>query len=111
MTDVIGEAIMVLGAGFIALAAVGVHRFGGDVLARMHAATKAPTLGFLLVGVGAALRLGGSSSTVKVLLAIGLVFLTAPVGAHLVGRATYHGGTAVPDDPDESRAPGSATGQ
>ncbi|MGE0306348.1 MAG: monovalent cation/H(+) antiporter subunit G, partial [Acidimicrobiia bacterium] len=48
MTDAIGEVVMMLGAGFIVLAAIGMHRFGGDVLARMHAATKAPTLGFLL---------------------------------------------------------------
>ncbi|MGH9150645.1 MAG: monovalent cation/H(+) antiporter subunit G [Acidimicrobiales bacterium] len=80
-----GEVLLVLGAAWSLLAAVGVLRFG-DVYARMHAATKATTLGTWLVIVGAAVLLEGRGAPKLVLIGV-LVFVTAPVGAHLVGRA------------------------
>lgn len=84
---------MVIGAGWSLLAAVGVNRFG-DVYARMHAATKSTTLGLLLVLVGTALHLPGGDA-LKLLLAALLLFLTAPIGAHLVGRSVHrYTGTA-----------------
>ena len=79
--------LMVAGAAWALVAAIGVVRFD-DVYSRMHAATKAPTLGLLLVLAGAALRLGGGDA-LKVALVGVLVFLTAPVGAHLIGRAVH----------------------
>jgi multicomponent Na+:H+ antiporter subunit G len=83
----VADVLMVVGAAWALVAAVGVLRFD-DVFSRMHAATKAPTLGLLLVLTGAALRLGGGDA-LKVGLVGVLVFLTAPVGAHLIGRAVH----------------------
>jgi len=83
----IGDVLLVVGAGWTVLAAVGVLRFD-DVYARMHAATKAPTLGLILVSWGAALHLGWGGAP-KLLLVSVLVLLTAPVGAHLMGRAVH----------------------
>lgn len=100
-----GQILMVLGAGWSVLAAIGVNRFG-DTFARMHAATKSTTLGLLLVLVGAAMHLPGLSS-LKLLLAGLLLFLTAPIGAHLVGRAVLRNtGQALVhiDTVDELRA-------
>lgn len=82
-----GQVLMVIGAGWSLLAAVGVNRFG-DVYARMHAATKSTTLGLLLVLVGTALHLPAGDA-LKLLLAALLLFLTAPIGAHLVGRSVH----------------------
>lgn len=76
------------GAVLILLAAVGVVRFG-NVLARMHALSKASTLGFILVIVGGAIGLDRANDVTYVLLAGGLQVLTSPVGANLIGRATY----------------------
>ena len=50
---VIGEMLALAGAVLTLLAAVGVVRFP-DALTRMHALTKASTLGLTLVAVGAA---------------------------------------------------------
>ena len=50
----IGEAMMLVGALLTLLAAVGVSRFP-DALSRMHALTKASTVGFGLVAIGACL--------------------------------------------------------
>lgn len=88
MTDAIGAVLIVAGAAFSAVAGLGALRLH-DVLTRMHAATKATTLALLLVASGAALRLGDASSAIKLLLAVSLVFVTAPIAAHLVGRAAY----------------------
>jgi multicomponent Na+:H+ antiporter subunit G len=85
--DVVAGMLMVVGAAWALIAAIGVVRFD-DVYSRMHAATKAPTLGLVLVLAGAALRLGGGDA-LKVALVGVLVFLTAPVGAHLIGRAVH----------------------
>ncbi len=84
---VLGEVLLVTGAAWSVLAAIGVNRFG-DVYARMHAATKTTTLGVLLVLLGAAIGLEPVEA-VKLLLAAVLLFLTAPIGAHLVGRSVH----------------------
>ncbi len=90
----LAEVLLVLGAAWSLLAAIGVVRFD-DVYARMHAATKTTTLGLLLTLTGAAINLGGLEAA-KLMLAGLLLFMTAPIGAHLVGRAVHRNpGSAV----------------
>jgi multicomponent Na+:H+ antiporter subunit G len=100
MSDLVTGALAVVGAALVALAGVGVVRFG-DLYARMHAATKAPTLGLLLIVGATAVELPGAAG--KLVLAIALIFITAPVAAHLVARAAYDGpgGRARVDADDE----------
>lgn len=83
-----GEVVALGGAILTLLAAVGVIRFP-DVLARMHALTKASTLGFVLVAVGAAMGLRNANDATSALLAAGLQILTLPVAANLISRSTY----------------------
>lgn len=85
---VVAEVLMLLGAALVLLAAIGVVRFR-DVLARMHALSKASTLGFVLVLAGAALGLDRADDITFVALAGLLQVLTSPVGANLISRATY----------------------
>lgn len=84
----IGDAIMLGGAGLTLLAAVGVVRFP-DALTRMHALTKAATVGFGLVAIGAALRLPTANDVTSVLLAFVLQVLMLPVAATLIANSTY----------------------
>lgn len=86
MATFLVEVLAVLGALLVLLAGVGVVRFP-DLYARMHAATKASTLGIGLVGIAA--TVGVEGGTVKPLVVLAFIFLTAPSGAHLVGRAAY----------------------
>ena len=51
--SMIGEFLALAGATFVFLAAIGVVRFP-DALSRMHALSKASTLGVLLILIGAA---------------------------------------------------------
>ena len=88
-------AILVLGGGLFALvAAIGVLRLP-DVLIRMHASTKAGTLGCGLILVALAVNSGGDVGIVtRALAALVFLLLTAPVAAHMIGRAAYR--TGVP---------------
>lgn len=81
------DVLLLLGAAWSVLAAVGILKFD-DVFSRLHAGTKATTLGLWLVIGGAVLRLD-TGEAIKLVLVGLLVFLTAPVGAHLIGRAVH----------------------
>ncbi len=94
MVDVVA-AVLILTAVVLAIAAgLGLQRFP-DVFARMHAATKPATLGLVLVLAGAALRVDDPGDVAKLLLVLALQFVTAPVGAHMIGRAAYRAGTEL----------------
>lgn len=80
------ELLALAGAAFMLLSGIGILRFP-DLYARMHAATKATTLGVALLGTGAVFALG--ETRLKALLAVAFVFLTGPSAAHFVGRAAY----------------------
>src|SRR5690625_101517 len=86
--DIVAAVLMVIGALLSAVAGFGLLRFS-DVLSRMHAATKPQVLGLFLalIGLGFALR---TWAVVPILIVAWLMqLITAPVSAHLVGRATY----------------------
>lgn len=95
--ELVASVLLVTGSLLAAIAALGLQRFR-DVFARMHAATKPATLGLVLMLSGAALTVEGVGPVTKLILVIMLQFVTAPVGAHLVGRATFRSGTEL--DPD-----------
>jgi multicomponent Na+:H+ antiporter subunit G len=87
--------VLILAGGALALlAGIGLVRLP-DVFARMHAATKPATLGLVLVCLGAALTDAEAADVAKLLLVVVLQFLTAPVGAHMVGRAASHAGVLL----------------
>jgi len=103
MTDIVVGVLAIVGSALVLLAGVGVVRFP-ELYARMHAATKAPTLGVVLVAAAAALALGDSRG--KLVLTVVLIFITAPVAAHLVARAAYRGpGTSARVDADDELGP------
>lgn len=86
--DVVASVFMILGCLMSLAAGIGMLRFP-DLLSRMHAATKPQVLGlFLLL---AALGLELRSWVIVPVLALAWIvqLLTAPVSAHMVGRAGY----------------------
>lgn len=89
--DVISGTLLILGAGFAFIAAIGVVRFP-DLLTRMHAATKPQTFGLLLILAGLALRIESVSDLTLVIVVAMFQLLTAPVSAHMVGRASFRAG-------------------
>jgi multicomponent Na+:H+ antiporter subunit G len=95
--DVVIAALLLGGVALAVVAGVGLLRFP-DVFSRMHAATKPATLGLLLVCVGAALAMDDPADRSKLLLVAAFQFLTAPVAAHMIGRAAYRSGIGALDE-------------
>jgi multicomponent Na+:H+ antiporter subunit G len=96
MIDVLAVALMLSGAFFVFVAALGAVRFP-DLFLRMHAATKAGTLGAGLVVAAAALVFGTTAVATKALLVFVFLLLTAPIAAHVLGRAAYYDGVPLWD--------------
>lgn len=96
VVEVAAAVTLLAGSVLVLLAGVGLQRFP-DVFARIHAATKATTLGLVLIVAGAALIIGDAGNAAKLGLVAVLQFVTAPVSAHMVGRASYRAGTEMSD--------------
>ena len=77
------------GCVLVLLSAIGVLRFP-DALARMHALTKASTLGVALVAIGSVFVLPTANDITSAIGAALLQLLTLPISASLLARATYH---------------------
>jgi len=93
MTEIVTAFFVVAGGLFALAAGLGVLRLP-DVLIRMHASTKAGTLGCGLILVAVAVHFGEVGIIARALAAIVFLLLTAPVAAHMIGRAAYR--TGVP---------------
>jgi multicomponent Na+:H+ antiporter subunit G len=82
---------VVVGVFFMAVASIGVLRLP-DFYHRIHAPTKAATLGLAFLLLAAALAVGEAEVWTKAVLALLFLAATAPVGAHLLCRAAYRAG-------------------
>lgn len=100
MTDLIVILLLLGGSGFALVAAIGVWRLP-DAMMRMHASSKAGTLGGGMLFIAVAFGLGDFSAAVRAVAGIAFLLLTAPVASHLIGRATYLLG--VPRHPSQTR--------
>ncbi len=94
MAQNLSALFLLLGAGFMFIAALGVARMP-DLFTRMHSSTKSATFGVGLIMLGAALHFGEIGMAVRVVAIIAFVFLTAPVAAHMLGRAAYFAGVPL----------------
>lgn len=96
MIEAFAAVLIVAGAFFVMVSGVGVVRLP-DLFMRMHAATKAGTLGAGLVLFAAAVFFGDITVIVKGIVVFMFLLLTAPVAAHVLGRAAYYDGVALWD--------------
>lgn len=96
--ELIGVLLIFIGSIVSVISAIGIIRFP-DIYSRAHAATKTTTLAVLLVLVGAFLYfwLAEMFISVRLLLGILFVFLTAPVSGHLILRAAYRSNVKMAD--------------
>ena len=90
----LGYSLVGLGSALMLLAGVGVLRLP-DTFARLQAGTKAASLGLACIFAGTVLLLPSVSSAVKLTLAVLFQFGTAPVAAHVIGRAAYWAGAPM----------------
>jgi multicomponent Na+:H+ antiporter subunit G len=83
--------LLLAGASLMLVAAVGLLRFP-DVYTRLSATSKAGTLGAALLLAGAAAAFEDRAIAGRALVTLGLVYLTAPIAAHRIGRAAWRSG-------------------
>ncbi|WMS42036.1 monovalent cation/H(+) antiporter subunit G [Acuticoccus sp. MNP-M23] len=80
--------LCIIGAVFTLIAAIGVLRLN-DLYMRMHAASKAGTLGSCVILIAIAIFSGESEIVLRALAGVIFFLLTAPISAHLLARAAY----------------------
>ncbi len=88
MNDLLIAICLLSGAFFMLVAAIGILKLP-DLYQRLHASSKAATLGVALLLLGAALHSGDVGVISRCIIAIVFFVLTAPVGAHLMTRTAY----------------------
>lgn len=88
MSELVQHGLLLTGCGFLLLAAVGIVRMP-DLFTRMQTATKGATLGISCILIAVALSMGDFGLAIRALLTVVFFFLTAPVAAHMIGRAAY----------------------
>lgn len=94
MNEIVKEGLILVGALFMLLAALGVVRLP-DLLTRMHATTKAATFGVTLIMLAVALHFAQVVVVARAFGVILFIMMTAPVAAHVIGRAGYFVGTRL----------------
>ena len=95
MIDVVQNCIagllIIIGAAFVLVASLGLIRLP-DVYSRMHAASKAGTLGSGVMLLALAVVAEDQATVTRALAGILFFLLTAPVSAHLLAKAAYAAG-------------------
>jgi multicomponent Na+:H+ antiporter subunit G len=80
--------LLVIGVFFMFVGAIGVLRMP-DLFMRMSATTKSVTLGVSFMLAAVAVHFNELGLATRVAATIAFLFLTAPVAAHMIGRAGY----------------------
>lgn len=104
MTEILTGILALLGGGFALVAAIGILRFP-DALTRMHASSKVGSLAGSLALLAAAVDIGGVSAASRALIAILFLLMTAPIGAHLLGRAAAWRAGQKPESRQQPQQP------
>lgn len=88
MTELLVSALLLIGAGFALIGSIGLARLP-EFYMRLHAPTKATTLGVGAIVIASLIHASARTGRLALAeLAITLfLFITAPVVAHLVGKA------------------------
>ena len=94
MTEIAAGILSLLAGLFALVAALGVLRMP-DLMLRMHASTKAGTLACGVTMLATALVFGDLAVAVRAAGVVLFLLLTAPVAAHMLGRAALRTGVTT----------------
>ena len=101
--EIVTCGFLAFGAAFVLLGSLGLAKLP-DLYARLHAPTKATTLGVGSILVASAIEASVREPGLSLheVLIVFFLFLTAPISAYLIARAALHlripGGTELPRD-------------
>ncbi|CCB90903.1 putative antiporter subunit mnhG2 [Waddlia chondrophila 2032/99] len=88
MTDWVSGFLLMSGSFFMLVASIGVVKFP-DVYARIHAITKATSLGMILLLAAAVVLFPMPLVFLEVVATLLFIVMTAPVGSHMISRIAY----------------------
>ncbi|GHA29533.1 Na+/H+ antiporter subunit G [Devosia pacifica] len=91
LAQYLAAALILLGAGFALVSAMGVLRLP-DLYTRMHAASKAGSVGAGFILIAVAIVSFDLAVTLRAFAGIFFLLLTTPVASHLLARASYQSG-------------------
>ncbi|MFB6218157.1 MAG: monovalent cation/H(+) antiporter subunit G [Halobacteriaceae archaeon] len=86
-------ALLAVGSAFLTVGTVGLLRLP-DVYNRLHATSKATTLGAASVFLAGFVYFGPAGTGLTSLVGVVFLFLTAPTGAHMISRSAQRMGVA-----------------
>ncbi|HEX2146184.1 MAG TPA: monovalent cation/H(+) antiporter subunit G [Pseudorhizobium sp.] len=93
----LATAILILaGSVFVFAAAIGLNRFP-DLYSRMHAASKAGTVGSALMLIAVGIHAADLAILARSFAGFFFFVLTAPVSAHLLAKASHESGYPLAD--------------
>lgn len=84
----VSAGFLLIGSLFALVASVGLLRLP-DLYTRMHAASKAGTMGACLMLIALAVHSGDVGTVSRALAGVVFFLLTAPVSSHLLAKAAY----------------------
>lgn len=91
LIEIVTGIMLIIGALFALVASVGLIRLK-DVYMRMHAASKAGTLGSGVMLLALAIDATDLAVVTRALAGVVFFLLTAPISAHLLAKAAYAAG-------------------
>jgi multicomponent Na+:H+ antiporter subunit G len=109
ISEWIAGILLVLGAFFMLIASVGLVRLP-DLYMRIHAATKAPSLGIFLMVIGIIVYFFNLWTSIEGVIVIVFVFITAPIGSHMISSVAHDMGvdkdkTTIVDEMEQDMNP------
>ncbi len=91
VVEIVTGIMLIIGASFALAASIGLIRLK-DVYMRMHAASKAGTLGSGVMLLALAVHAGDLAIVTRAVAGVVFFLLTAPISAHLLAKAAYAAG-------------------
>ncbi|MCY0094409.1 monovalent cation/H(+) antiporter subunit G [Hoeflea ulvae] len=88
IATLISATLLVVGSAFALVASIGLLRLP-DLYTRMHAASKAGTMGSCLMLIALAIHTSDVGTMSRALAGVVFFLLTAPVSSHLLAKAAY----------------------
>lgn len=88
VATIIASLLIIAGSAFAAVAALGLLRLP-DLYTRMHAASKAGSVGAAMMLIALAFMSTDLPEILRAIAAVAFFLLTAPIGAHLLAKAAY----------------------
>lgn len=86
--EFVAGLLVIIGSFFALVASVGLIRLP-DVYSRMHAASKAGTVGSGLMMIALTVSAGDTATAIRAIAGLIFFIMTAPIAAHLLARAAF----------------------